>query len=291
MGLRRRRHLHRVPTRATPTPRAGTYTARLTVNDGGAHLHRHGDHHRGQRRPPARASMRRWTSPPSRRPARSTCAARPRTPRTARLPGGALEWQVLLHHATHIHQLSTGTGTDVSFTPLTDHDADSYYEIRLTATDSDGLIGHRHDRGTPPDGAAHARQLARRGADRLRRRRRTRPAPFTKTAAVGFRPTVSAPESFVSGGVTYSFSHWSDGGARQHAISVPASDSTLTATYAPEDCRPVRVHARRGHLGGREHAHHQLRLLQPPAGGHHSDEPRLHALQDRRPRRPPRACR
>ncbi len=35
-------------------------------------------------------------------------------------------------------------------------------------------------------------------------------------------------------GVTYRFSAWSDGGARQHEVTVPATDSTITANYVPD---------------------------------------------------------
>jgi hypothetical protein len=38
----------------------------------------------------------------------------------------------------------------------------------------------------------------------------------------------------VRDGVTYRFAGWSDGGARQHEVTIPASDSTLTANYTPE---------------------------------------------------------
>lgn len=55
------------------------------------------------------------------------------------LDGSQLEWKIVLHHDTHIHPGATKTGTSASFTASTDHDADSYYEVTLTATDSAGL--------------------------------------------------------------------------------------------------------------------------------------------------------
>ena len=42
---------------------------------------------------------------------------------------------------------------------------------------------------------------------------------------------MSAAEEFTAGGRRYRFDSWSDGGARLHDITVPASASTLTATY------------------------------------------------------------
>ena len=46
-------------------------------------------------------------------------------------------------------------------------------------------------------------------------------APFTRNAAVGFEPNISAAPSFVSGGTTYEFASWSDGEERSHVIRFP----------------------------------------------------------------------
>ena len=55
------------------------------------------------------------------------------------LADSRLSWNVALVHANHVHPFQTATGKTASFTPATDHDADSYYRVTLTATDSDGL--------------------------------------------------------------------------------------------------------------------------------------------------------
>jgi hypothetical protein len=57
--------------------------------------------------------------------------------------------------------------------------------------------------------------------------------------AVGFEATIAAAASFTADGTTYEFQHWSDGGAAQHTITVPASSSVLTATYAPTTAPPL----------------------------------------------------
>ena len=55
------------------------------------------------------------------------------------LSGGALRWRIVLHHGHHIHLVASDLpGAQQSFTPAGDHDADSYYEIEFTATDSEG---------------------------------------------------------------------------------------------------------------------------------------------------------
>ena len=55
-------------------------------------------------------------------------------------------------------------------------------------------------------------------------------APFVYDTLMGFNHTIEARNQTV-GTTTYNFASWSDGGAQQHAISVPALDQTFTATY------------------------------------------------------------
>jgi glucose/arabinose dehydrogenase len=149
------------------------------------------------------------------------------------LPGTSLSWHVLLHHGTHIHDLTEFTGASGSFTTATDHDADSYYEIRLTATDSSGsrttrVVEIRPQTVNVAIASSPAGAPIGYGGDALRA------APFTKTSVIGFQATLNAAESFVKDGVTYRFKSWSDGGGREHVATIPAADTTLTATYEPE---------------------------------------------------------
>ena len=159
-------------------------------------------------------------------------------PQDGTLPASAFEWTVRLYHDTHIHPVSTFTNTKTpTFTALDDHDADSFYEITLKVTDSSGLSSSTTIQLRPetvqltlassPAGApvTYGGQSA--------------TAPLTRTAAIGHRTTVSAAQSFASGGRNYAFSAWSDGGARQHDITVPATASTLTATYTDAGPAPT----------------------------------------------------
>ena len=50
-----------------------------------------------------------------------------------------LSWNVVLVHGNHLHPIRGPDGKSASFTPATDHDADSYYRVTLTATDSEGV--------------------------------------------------------------------------------------------------------------------------------------------------------
>jgi glucose/arabinose dehydrogenase len=57
--------------------------------------------------------------------------------------------------------------------------------------------------------------------------------PHTFESVVGFERPIGAPSPQTSGGTTYAFSAWSDGGAATHTVSTPASDTTYTATFVP----------------------------------------------------------
>ena len=47
---------------------------------------------------------------------------------------------------------------------------------------------------------------------------------------IGFTHTVEARNQ-TSGGTSYAFGSWSDGGAQTHTITAPSSAQTYTATY------------------------------------------------------------
>jgi PKD repeat protein/glucose/arabinose dehydrogenase len=151
-------------------------------------------------------------------------------PEDGALGGASLTWRVLLHHGTHTHSLTDGvTGSEASFTPLVNHDSDSYYEIRLTAVDSGGRSASQTieirpetsdlELASSPVGAPLAYVDDQRAA------------PFSLRPAIGYEAQLSAPETFVRGGRTYRFQGWSDGGTRNHEITVPAGSPQYTATY------------------------------------------------------------
>jgi glucose/arabinose dehydrogenase/PKD repeat protein len=151
-------------------------------------------------------------------------------PEDGALPESAFHWTVRLHHGDHVHLLTRFDATTTpSFVALDDHDADSYYEVTLRVTDSHGLQGTRTITLRPetvgltlesvPPGAPLSYGNIR-GV-----------GPMVRTAAVGYRTTISAAGSFVAGGREWIFERWSDGGARLHDVTVPASAATITAHY------------------------------------------------------------
>jgi glucose/arabinose dehydrogenase/PKD repeat protein len=145
-------------------------------------------------------------------------------------PDSAFQWTVRLHHGDHVHPLTRFEATKTpSFVARDDHDADSYYEVMLRVTDSHGLQGTRtitlHPEtvdltleSVPPGAPLSYSGIAGVG-------------PMVRTAAIGYRTTISAAESFLAGGREWIFEGWSDGGARLHDVTVPASAATITAHY------------------------------------------------------------
>jgi glucose/arabinose dehydrogenase/PKD repeat protein len=151
-------------------------------------------------------------------------------PEDGALPDSAFHWTIRLHHGDHVHPVTRFEATKApSFVALDDHDADSHYEVTLRVTDSDGLQGTRAItlrpetvdltlESVPPGAPLSYGGIAGVG-------------PMFRTAAVGYRTTISAAERFVAGGRDWIFERWSDGGARLHDVTVPASAATLTAHY------------------------------------------------------------
>ena len=146
-------------------------------------------------------------------------------------PSNVLEltWTVILHHGSHTHVVGTYIGATAQFEAPRDHDADSYFEIRLRAEDSSGEWGQQSIEiqpesvpltiGSVPAGAP----LSYGGLPRT--------APFSTNSAIGLQTSISADSRFTSGGKIWHFANWSDGGARLHQIDIPATPTTVTANY------------------------------------------------------------
>lgn len=143
----------------------------------------------------------------------------------------ALNWQVTLNHCyttenCHSHPVKpyerTATGTFIA----PDHEYPSSLEITLTATDSDGNQGidtvELYPQTVPLDFASTPTGM------RLRVNDSDARTPFSRTAIIGSRNSVSAPSPQGAG---YWFTAWSDGGARSHEVVAPESRTTYRASY------------------------------------------------------------
>lgn len=153
-------------------------------------------------------------------------------PEDGALPASAFTWRVDFHHDdhTHPHMPETSGIASGSFT-IADRgetSANVFYRLILTVRDSEGLtdttfvdIRPRTSVVTLTSNIPNA-QLTLEGVPVT--------APHTFTGVEGIIRTIGAVSPQVSGGVTYQFGSWSDGGAQTHEIATPADDTTYTAT-------------------------------------------------------------
>jgi PKD repeat protein len=152
----------------------------------------------------------------------------------------ALDWNLIMHHCPsncHEHLIQTFEGQSSGNFTAPDHEYPSHLELRLTATDSDGLSGSTSVRLNPrtvnitlqsqPAGLS----LALNGT--------TRKAPFTTAVIEGSANSISAPtpqtmyDPTTSSTWTYTWRSWSDGLARTHNIKAWLH-KTYKATYRLE---------------------------------------------------------
>src|ERR1700710_295331 len=160
------------------------------------------------------------------------------------LPSTSLDWSSRLFHcpsACHTHPLQAFPAVDSGTLIAPDHDYPSHIQLTLTATDARGLAASQTIQLFPRtveldfDSAPAGLPLT---AGQL-----TKPGPFAVTAIEDAKITVSAPGSGQVGGSAYSWTGWSDGGARVHTITAATSGSYVaeyepSATPAGESPRP-----------------------------------------------------
>ena len=145
-----------------------------------------------------------------------------------------LFWQVKLNHnESHIHPWGTSEKAvkvdPAKFTTDTAHDAPSFYEVELTATDGRDLATTIMRKLTPKtslvriDSSPSGAPITYGGVEQS--------APYEKNSTIGLITTLSAASSFSQAGSPFEFESWSDGGDRIHNLTVPDHDVSLTAAY------------------------------------------------------------
>jgi glucose/arabinose dehydrogenase len=158
-------------------------------------------------------------------------------PEDGALPASALRWEAVLQHCPstcHAHSLQTWTGVAGGSFAAPNHEYPAYLELRLTATDSSGrsaTVVRRLDART-----VAVTMASQPGGLQLTLGSRTAAAAFTSTAIAGSTLGISAPATQTLSGATYTFSRWSDGGARAHNVTLGTTARTLTATYTLTAC-------------------------------------------------------
>ena len=154
------------------------------------------------------------------------------------LAAARLSWTIVLVHGDHLHPFQTMTGKTGSFTTSTDHDADSFYRVTLTATDSQGLTDSKTV-VLRPETVSLSIASSPAGAPINYAGYSLVAAPHKAQASIGFRTSVSTAQRFVANGRTWEFASWSDGGAIAHDLTIPATDLSLVAKYRDAGPAPL----------------------------------------------------
>jgi glucose/arabinose dehydrogenase len=131
--------------------------------------------------------------------------------------------------ACHVHPLETFSGIRRPEFVAPQHDYPSYIEIVLRVSDPRGLSGTAtlkfHPRTVSLSMASNPPGIP------LLAATTEAPSPFSVPAIEGSEILISAPETALVGGRTYTFAGWSDGGPRAHPIVVTPAQTAYTAAY------------------------------------------------------------
>jgi uncharacterized repeat protein (TIGR01451 family) len=149
------------------------------------------------------------------------------------MPASALTWEVIIHHCPstcHTHVYQTFPGVAGASFPAPDHEYPSYLEIRLTATDAQGLTDVVSVDNILPQTVDLSFQTSPTGLQ-LTVNGSAATAPFARTVIVGSNNSVEATSPQGSFPTIWDFGSWSDSGAQNHTVTAPAAPATYTATY------------------------------------------------------------
>ena len=153
-------------------------------------------------------------------------------PQDGDLAAEDLSWQVIIHHCPsncHTHVYQTYPGVSGGSFPAPDHEYPSYLEIKLTATDAQGLTNSASVT-IQPQTVDLSFQTSPAGMQ-LSVGTFTGAAPFTRTVIKGSLNGVDALAPQGTFPNVWDFSSWSDGGAESHDVTANAPGA-YTATYA-----------------------------------------------------------
>jgi uncharacterized repeat protein (TIGR01451 family) len=153
-------------------------------------------------------------------------------PQEGPLPASALSWEIVIHHCpsnchTHVYQSFDGV---VSGTfPAPDHEYPSFLEVRLTATDAQGL-SNTQSVNINPQTVSLTFQSAPAGLQ-LNVGTASGITPFSRTVIVNSQNSLEAPSPQGTFPNIWDYASWSDSGAQSHTITAGAAPATYTATY------------------------------------------------------------
>jgi glucose/arabinose dehydrogenase len=131
--------------------------------------------------------------------------------------------------ACHEHPLQTFAGIRRPEFIAPQHDYPSYIKILLRVSDERGLQGTATLNFQPQ--TVDLSLVSDPPGIELLAANTEAASPFTVPAILGSEVQLSAPQTATVGGFTYTFSGWSDGGAREHPILVGTGQTEYKATY------------------------------------------------------------
>jgi hypothetical protein len=148
------------------------------------------------------------------------------------LPGSAIVWDVVLQHNSHQHFFDVLTGAEASFTPIRDHDADSFYLVTASVTDSDGLTTRREIR-IDPETVPISIRTDPPGTGEVAYGSASRALPFSTNSVIGFETTIVAPATITApDGRKLAFKSWDDfGGGLERKVIIGPQGLDWTARY------------------------------------------------------------
>jgi glucose/arabinose dehydrogenase len=165
-------------------------------------------------------------------------------------PASRLNWSVIVHHCPsncHTHNIQTFSGVAGDSFAAPDHDYPSFLELKLTATDANGLAASTSIELDPK--TVDLTLSSKPAGLQLSIGTFSGTAPFTRTVIVNSANSISASDQTLNGR-TYLFSTWSDGGANAHVINAPATATQNTATFTRVEHPPIAKFSARPNEGG-----------------------------------------
>jgi hypothetical protein len=145
-----------------------------------------------------------------------------------------MSWSVVLHHCAtptdcHEHPQIERIGPSGSF-HAPEHEYPAFLEFVARATDSRGATTETTLALEPVTSSLTF--VTNPVGLQLLAGQHQGATPFTVTAISGSRVSVTAPSPQSSGGDTYAFESWSDGGAASHEVLAGPGSATYTSTFA-----------------------------------------------------------
>lgn len=148
------------------------------------------------------------------------------------LPENSFRTEIIFHHLTHTHPFlirESNNSGNFEVPKTGENSPETYYEIKISATDTNGLITAKSVNIFPVKSNLTFNTLPSNlnifvDSELIN-------TPYTIESVAGFERELNTPEIQQLGGVYYQFDSWSVGGNQKQFYSTPESDTTITATF------------------------------------------------------------